>query len=112
MCGPWSEATEGVWGTLSPINMKVPLGTKRDEGEGAEAVERSDRKGLGNAFPNETEGAVRAQKEMRVKTLISFCAHWHLHGGWGNRRLIILRNIDCSGRPRGYPGKSQERGEP
>ena len=36
----------------------------------------------------------------------------HLHGGWGNRRLIILRNIDCSGRPRGYPGKSQERGEP
>ena len=74
VCGPWSEATEGVWGTLSPINMKVPLGTKRDEGEGAEAVERSDRKGLGNAFPNETEGAVRAQKEMRVKTLISFCA--------------------------------------
>ena len=51
-----------------------PPGTKRDEGEGAEAVERSDRKGLGNAFPNETEGAVRAQKEMRVKTLISFCA--------------------------------------
>ena len=51
-----------------------PLGTKRDEGEGAVARERSDRKGLGNAFPNETEGAVRAQKEMRVKTLISFCA--------------------------------------
>ena len=47
---------------------------QKNEGEGAEAVERSDRKGLGNAFPNETEGAVRAQKEMRVKTLISFCA--------------------------------------
>ena len=30
---PWSEATERVWGTLSPINKKVPLGTKRDEGE-------------------------------------------------------------------------------
>ena len=38
------------------------LGTKRDEGEGAEARERSDRRGLGKPFPNQTEGAVRAQK--------------------------------------------------
>ena len=30
---PWSEATEGDWGNHSPIKQKVPLGTKRDEGE-------------------------------------------------------------------------------
>lgn len=39
-----------------------PPGTKRDEGEGAPAVERSDRRGLGKPFPNQTEGAVWAQK--------------------------------------------------
>ena len=39
-----------------------PLGTKRDEGEGAVARERSDRKGLGNTFPNQAEGAVWAKK--------------------------------------------------
>ena len=30
---PGSEATEGDWGNHSPIKQKVPLGTKRDEGE-------------------------------------------------------------------------------
>ena len=59
-------------GNRSPINMEVPLGTKRDEGEGAVARERSDRKGLGNTFPNQAEGAT-GHKKMRVKTLI-FCA--------------------------------------
>ena len=59
---PWSEATEGGWGNHSPINMKVPLGTKRDEGEGAVARERSDRKGLGNTFPNQYEGATGHKK--------------------------------------------------
>ena len=67
---PWSEATEGVWGNHSPINKKVPLGTKI-EGEGAEAVERSDRRRLGKPFPNQTEGAT-GHKKMRVKTLIFF----------------------------------------
>lgn len=42
--------------------MKVPLGTKRDEGEGAVARERSDRKGLGNTFPNQYEGATGHKK--------------------------------------------------
>lgn len=45
---------------------------QKNEGEGAEAVERSDRKGLGNTFPNQAEGAT-GHKKMRVKTLI-FCA--------------------------------------
>ena len=35
---------------------------QKNEGEGAEAVERSDRRGLGKPFPNQTEGAVWAQK--------------------------------------------------
>ena len=35
---------------------------QKNEGEGAVAVERSDRRGLGNTFPNQTEGAVWAQK--------------------------------------------------
>ena len=35
---------------------------QKNEGEGAPAVERSDRKGLGKPFPNETEAAVWAQK--------------------------------------------------
>ena len=62
MCGLWSEATERVWGTPSPINMKVLLGTKRDEGEGAVAMERSDRRGLGKPFPNQYEGAIGHKK--------------------------------------------------
>lgn len=43
------------------MKQKVPLGTK-NEGEGAEAVERSDRKGLGNTFPNQYEGATGHKK--------------------------------------------------
>ena len=39
-----------------------PPGTKRDEGEGAVARERSDRKGLGNTFPNQYEGATGHKK--------------------------------------------------
>ena len=35
---------------------------QKNEGEGAVARERSDRKGLGKPFPNQTEGAVWAQK--------------------------------------------------
>ena len=35
---------------------------QKNEGEGAEARERSDRRGLGKPFPNQTEGAVWAQK--------------------------------------------------
>ena len=35
---------------------------QKNEGEGAVARERSDRRGLGKTFPNEYEGAVRAQK--------------------------------------------------
>ena len=42
--------------------MKVPLGTKRDEGEGAVARERRDRKGLGNTVPNQYEGATGHKK--------------------------------------------------
>lgn len=39
-----------------------PLGTKRDEGEGAEARERSDRKGIGETIPQSNRSAVWAQK--------------------------------------------------
>ena len=41
----------------------VPSGHKKMRVEGGEvAEERSDRRGLGKTFPNEYEGAVRAQK--------------------------------------------------
>ena len=39
-----------------------PLGTKRDEGEGAVARERSDRKGIGETIPQSNRSAVWAQK--------------------------------------------------
>ena len=44
-----------VWGYNlypTPMKQKAPSGTK-NEGESVRAVERSDRKGLGNTFPNQ-----------------------------------------------------------
>ena len=51
------------------------------------AEERSDRRGLGKTFPNEYEGAVRAQK-MRVETLIFLCPKP------GSNRHVFLRTLD------------------
>ena len=39
-----------------------PPGTKKNEGEGAVARERSDRRGLGKPFPNQYEGATGHKK--------------------------------------------------
>ena len=58
---------------------------QKNEGEGAEAVERSDRKGLGNTFPNQYEGAT-GHKKMRVKERRP--GSEATEGDWGNRSPI------------------------
>ena len=60
---------------------------QKNEGEGAVAVERSDRRGLGNTFPNQTESAI-GHKKMRVFTLIFLCPKP------GSNRHVFLRTLD------------------
>ena len=58
---------------------------QKNEGEGAEAVERSDRRRLGKPFPNQTEGAT-GHKKMRVKERRP--GSEATEGDWGNHSPI------------------------
>ena len=61
---------------------------QKNEGEGAVAVERSDRRGLGNTFPNQTEGAVWAQKNEGEDPHLFLCPKP------GSNRHVFLRTLD------------------
>ena len=68
----------------TPMKQKAPWAQK-NEGESVRAVERSDRMGLGNTFPNQAEGAT-GHKKMRVKERRPWSEA--TEGDWGNHSPI------------------------
>ena len=85
---PWSEATEGVWGTLSPIKQKVPSGHNKMRVKGRWPGSEATEGGWGNHSPINKKVPLGTKRDEGEDPHLFLCPKP------GSNRHVFLRTLD------------------